>query len=458
MVGTGWLVLMDDWLGRGGPAGAILGFVLGGIILLPVGYVYGQWVLRLPDAAGEAAYSAQVFPPAVSYFTGWIMLLAYFIVCPWEAIALGKIAAYIFPRLDSIEVYRVADQPVFLYRLVLGIALTLFLTTINYRGVRLSANFQKGMTTIVLLIFLALVAISVVRGSPANLHPVFHDTPLVSILLTLQIVPYFLTGFESVPKYAEEANPDLRGKTYMTAIALALGVGVLFYAFSLAAVAYIAPWQSLLGKRFATAIAFEHGLGKHWPVQLILVMAMFGLFQCFNGNFAASTRMIFAFGRNGSVPAPVGRIHSRFQTPSNAVLIIGAATLAALFLGDAILVPITEVGSAASAFGWLASCVSLLAVTSRSVATRATSAGARVGASRQAPREPAPPSATPAANTNYSALAPTKLRIIASFGALAAFALVLMKFLPNSPGHFTIAEYTALAVWLLLGAILRTRR
>ena len=77
MIGTGWVVLMDDWLGRGGPLGAILGFVLGGIVLIPVGYVYGQWVLRLPDAAGEAAYTAQVFPPVVSYFTGWIMLLAY---------------------------------------------------------------------------------------------------------------------------------------------------------------------------------------------------------------------------------------------------------------------------------------------------------------------------------------------------------------------------------------------
>src|SRR6202011_4087403 len=180
MIGTGWLVLMDDWLGRGGPAGAALGFILGGIILLPVGYVYGQWVLRLPDAAGEAAYTAQVFPPIVSYFTGWIMLLAYFIVCPWEAIALGKIAAYIFPRLDSIEVYRVADQPVFLYRLVLGIALTLFLTTINYRGIRLSANFQKGMTSIVLAIFVALVAISGYHGAPANFQPLFHASPLVS--------------------------------------------------------------------------------------------------------------------------------------------------------------------------------------------------------------------------------------------------------------------------------------
>src|SRR5438874_10677496 len=32
----------------------------------PVGYVYGQWVQRLPDAAGEAAYTAEVFPPIVS--------------------------------------------------------------------------------------------------------------------------------------------------------------------------------------------------------------------------------------------------------------------------------------------------------------------------------------------------------------------------------------------------------
>ena len=213
--------------------------------------------------------------------------------------------------------------------------------------------------------------------------------------------------------------------TYMTAIAMALGVGVLFYAFSVAAVSYIAPWQSLQGKHFATAVAFEHGIGRHWPVQLILVMAMFGLVQCFNGNFAASTRMVFAFGRNGSIPTGLARIHPQFQTPSNAVLIIAAGTLAALFLGDALLVPVTEVGSAASAFGWLAACVSLLLVISRDD----------------------PPSTSR-----------KKLSIVATFGALAAFALVLMKFLPASPGRFTTAEYIALAFWLLLGAILHSRR
>src|SRR5208282_1187871 len=195
MIGTGWVVVMNDWLGRGGPLGAMLGFAIGGLLLLPVSYVYGEWVKRLPDASGEAAYTAQVFPPFVSYATGWIMLLAYFIVCPWEAVAVGKLASYIFPRLDSIELYRVAGQPVFLARLLLGLVLTLFLFYLNYRGIRASAVFQSWATSVVLIVFLFLVGVSARTGSPVNFKPLFSHAPLLSILLTLQIVPYFLTGF-----------------------------------------------------------------------------------------------------------------------------------------------------------------------------------------------------------------------------------------------------------------------
>ena len=417
MIGTGWLIVMDDWLGRGGPLGAILGFVIGGTLLLPVGYVYGQWVKRLPDVASEAAYTAEVFPPIVSYFTGWMMLLAYFIVCPWEAVAAGKIAAYIFPTLNSLPLYKVAGQPVFLPRLILGIALTLFLATVNYRGIRVSANFQKIMTSTVLLIFVLLAVISGVRGAPANFLPIFHATPFVSILLTLQIVPYFMTGFESVPKYAEEARPEFREKSYLMAIGLALGVGALFYAVSIAAVAYIAPWQSLLGRRFATAIAFEQGIGARWPVELILFMAFFGLLQCFNGNFAASTRLLFAYGRRRTIHESFGTVHQVFLTPSIAIIGITVGTLAGLFLGDALLIPVTEVGSMASALGWFAACLSFWMVEKR-----------------------------------------TSMRIVTGLGIAVSLLLFLMKVLPVFPGHFSPSEWSAFGIWVLLGAILYRRK
>src|SRR5580692_3857505 len=208
MVGVGWLVVMDDWLTRGGPLGGILGFAIGGALLLPIGYVYGKLVAAIPDAAGEVAYTARVFPRSVSFATGWMMLLAYFIVCPWEAVAVGKLAAYLFPQLDTFELYRVADQPVFLPRLVIGRALTALLTVLNYRGIRLSATFQNWTSFGTLALFIVFVAIGVSRGSPRNFPPLFTHTSFVSILLVIQIVPYFMTGFESVSKAAEEANPD----------------------------------------------------------------------------------------------------------------------------------------------------------------------------------------------------------------------------------------------------------
>jgi basic amino acid/polyamine antiporter, APA family len=416
MVGVGWLVLMDDWLGRGGPLGAALGFALGGLLLLPVGYVYGKWIERLPDAASEAAYTAQVFPPIVSFFTGWVMLLAYFIVCPWEAVAIGKVAAYIFPSLNSFALYSVAGQPVFLPRLLLGIVMTVFLAVLNYRGIRLSATFQNWTASTVIVIFLLLVVISIWRGSPVNFQPLFRSTPLVSIVLTLQIVPYFLTGFESAGKSAEEANPEFKRAGYMRAIALALVVGAGFYALTVLAVGYIAPWQSVLGKRFATAIAFEQALGARWPVRLILVMAFFGLFQCFNGNFVASSRLLFAYGRRQTIPPVFARIHEKFQTPSLAIFAIAAATIVGLLLGDALLVSVTEVGSMASAFGWLAACVSFFLV------------------ERDA-----------------------RARVITALGILVAALLLIMKLLPAFPGHFTQAEWIALAIWLALGAGLHVR-
>ena len=75
MVGTAWLVLMDDILQRGGPLGAILGFTAGALMLLPIGYVYGQLVRAIPDASGEVAYTAKLFPSSVSFGTGWMMVL-----------------------------------------------------------------------------------------------------------------------------------------------------------------------------------------------------------------------------------------------------------------------------------------------------------------------------------------------------------------------------------------------
>ena len=81
-------------------------------------------------------------------------------------------------------------------------------------------------------------------------------------------------------------------------------------------------------------------------------------------------------------------------------------------LGSAILVPISEVGSVASATGWFAVCAAFLYT--------------RPG---------------------------TRDYLIALLGALVGLAMALMKFLPFVPGHFSGWEWLALGIWMLLGSV-----
>jgi basic amino acid/polyamine antiporter, APA family len=410
MVGVGWLVVMDDWLTRGGSLGGILGFAIGGILQLPIGYVYGKLVTAMPDASAEVAYTARVFPQPVSFFTGWMMVLAYFIVCPWEAVAVGRIAGYIFPALDSIELYHVAGKPVYLPHLAIGLGLTALLTLMNYRGIRLSATFQNWTTFGTLALFAIFVGFGVTHGSVSNFPPLFTHTPFVSIFLVLQIVPYFMTGYESVTKAAEEANPEFRSRGFFRAIWAAIIVGFVFYIIVIAAVGFVAPWRQLIGAPFMTAVAFERAIGSRWIVSIILASALLSLLKVFNGNFVAASRLLFAMGRRGLVDGRLASVHPQNQTPAAAVVWVGIATGACMFLGSAILVPISEVGSLASAIGWLAACLAYLWM-----------------------------------------YPPTFDRWIAGTGALVGLAMVLMKILPFVPGHFSGWEWLSLGLWILAG-------
>src|ERR1700687_2975766 len=310
------------------------------------------------------------------------------------------------------ELYQIGGRPVYLPHLIIGLGLTALLTVLNYRGIRLSAIFQNWTTFGTLGLFVVFVAVGVSKGSPQNFPPSFTHSGLVSILLVIQIVPYYMTGFESVVKGAEESSPEFRAGGFFKAIWVAILVGILFYAIVIAAVGYVAPWRELTGEKFMTAVAFGHAVGSRWIVSVILSAALLSLFKVFNGNLVAASRLVFAMGRRGLVDVRVGTVHPRNQTPSVAVLCVGLATAACMFLGDAILVPISEVGSLASAAGWLAACAA------------------------------------------YYQMAPTpRQRLVAVVGATVGLLMIVRKVAPFVPGHFSPYEWLALAIWVALGAM-----
>ena len=418
MVGVGWLVVMDDWLRRGGPGGAMLGFLLGGLLLTPIARTYGRLVGEIQDAGAEIAFTEHVFPRFLSFAAGWTMVLAYAIVCPWEAVAIGNLLARIVPAMDTTALYEVGGKTIYAPRLVAGLALTALIAVVNYRGIRLSGAFQDVMTFGLLASFAVFTALGLSRGDTATMEPFFAEPgtsgALISILLVAQIVPYFMTGFESVAKESEEARPGFDPRNFGRAISLAVVVGCLFYVIIVGTVSYVYPWRDLVAGHIGTEVAFERAFGSRAIARVILFGAFLSLFKVFNGNFVAATRLLFAVGRRELVHRSLASVHPTYATPATAILLMALITAAASFLGDALLVPVTEVGSLAAGVGWFSACTAYL------VRRRRSQAGPNgVG--------------------------------LAFLGALVSLAIVLMKAVPVVPGSFTRAEWIALAGWCALG-------
>ena len=420
MIGVGWVVLMDDWLSRGGPGGAMIGFLVGGLLLFPIAHTYGRLVQRIRDAGAEIAYTEGVFPPLASFAAGWTMVLSYAIVCPWEAVATGNLLARVFPALNSYQLYAVAGTPIFAPRLGVGLALTALIVFINYRGIAPSGVFQNLMTFGLLATFAIFTALGFARGDAANMQPLFPRPGaagmLLSIFLVMQIVPYFMTGFESVAKGSEEARSGFDPQNFPKAIYAALFAGLLFYFIIIAVVTYVYPWPQIVSGHVRTEVAFERTFGSRAIARLILFGAFLSLLKIFNGNFVAATRMLYAIGRRNLVHPALGRVHAITGTPVVAIALMGSLTAAAAMFGDAILVPVTEVGSLAVGVGWLSACAAYIA---------------RHRRDRYPDESPA----------------------VAWLGAAVAVTIVLMKAVPAVPGSFTRAEWIAFAAWSGFGLL-----
>jgi amino acid transporter len=124
----------------------------------------------------------------------------------------------------------------------------------------------------------------------------------------------------------------------------------------------------------------------------------------------AASRLLFALGRRGLVDARLARVHAVRQTPAAAVIWVGIATAICMLLGQAILVPISEVGAMASGLGWAAACAAFLWMRPGAVG-----------------------------------------RIIGVVGLLVGVLFVAMKVLPGIPGGFDRYEWMALGTWCVIG-------
>jgi len=72
---------------------------------------------------------------------------------------------------------------------------------------------------------------------------------------------------------------------------------------------------------------------NNWLFHLLITIGLFGLVASFHGIILAAGRATYEFGKMGMAPAFMGKVHQRFRTPANALLVNTGVGIVALFTG-----------------------------------------------------------------------------------------------------------------------------
>ncbi|HEX6890383.1 MAG TPA: amino acid permease, partial [Chryseolinea sp.] len=168
------------------------------------------------------------------------------------------------------------------------------------------------------------------------------------VFASIPFAIWFFLGIEGVANVAEETIDPQRtvAKGFGSAILTLIALCVLVFLGSVG----VAGWEAIVFAKDGSIsdsplpLALSHIVGdSSFLYHLLITVGLFGLVASFHGLMLASGRSTFEFGRVGFAPAVLGRIHNRFKTPANALIVnmmIGIVALLSGRTGDIITISV----------------------------------------------------------------------------------------------------------------------
>jgi amino acid transporter len=318
MIGWSWVALTGDWIDMAGSLGAMLAFVIGGVVVIFVGLTYAELASAMPQAGGEHVYSHRALGATASFICTWAILLGYVSVVAFEAVALPTVVDYLVPGFSRGYLWTVAGWDVQITWVLVGVVAAVVMTGINILGIKTAAKLQFLVTTLVLAVGFMLISGAGIAGSADNMQPLFENGSK-GLLSVLVMVPFMFVGFDVIPQSAEEVDIPFSeiGRMLMFSIFLAV---------------------------------FWYVLIIGWAAKLLVLAGMGGILTTWNAFLIGGSRAIYALARAGQLPRSLGKLHPRYNTPHNAVLLIGALSVISPLFGRPALVWLADAGGIAYAF------------------------------------------------------------------------------------------------------------
>ncbi|MBT8145499.1 MAG: APC family permease [Gammaproteobacteria bacterium] len=340
MIGWSWVVLTGTWITSAGTLGAILAFLFGGGAIAIVGLTYAELASALPFAGGEHVYSQRALGNTASFICTWAIILGYASVIAFEAVALPTVLSSLVPGLEQGYLWTIAGWDVYLTWVLAGVAGAVIMTALNIIGVKTVAIVQTIVVSLILLVGASFIGGSFVSGSPSNLQPLFIDG-VSGITLVLVMVPFMFVGFDIIPQAAEEI--DLPFHDIGAALVISILMAIAWYSLIILGVGLLVEDDTLLQADVVTAEANALVYGQVGGT-ILLLTGLAGILTTWNALIVGASRAIYAMAHANMLPTFLGKIHPKYHTPVNAILLAGALSLISPLFGRPALVWLVNAG------------------------------------------------------------------------------------------------------------------
>ena len=311
----------------------LLAWLVGGLLTLAGALTYAELGAALPEAGGQYIYLREAYGPMAAFLFGWILFLVYMTGgIAGLALAFAEYFGNFFPSFSTevlifdttINVFRSSIHFSISAGQLVGVAVILFLSFINYIGVLFGKLIQNIFTVAKIGIILVIILLGFTIGQGSTPQIAFNPggwslgQMILGFGVALVAITWAFDGWNNVNFVAGEIkNPK---RNLPRALILGTLAVTILYVLINYIYLYALPIESITGvvkvAEQATSALFGASTGG-----LISAVVLISIFGSINGSILAGPRAYYAMARDRLFFKKASQVHPRFKTPGFAVVI-----------------------------------------------------------------------------------------------------------------------------------------
>jgi basic amino acid/polyamine antiporter, APA family len=343
IIGSGIFLVPAEMMQAVGSAKLVyLAWLVGGLLSFFGALTYAELGAMKPQAGGEYVYVRDAYGPLAGFLYGW----TWFVIAKPASVAtvatglvriLGTFSAFSFFS-DNIFSSKVSPH---LFSVTWGqlvaIAAALFISGLNYLGVKKAGEFQLVFTVLKVAIILGIVIVCFGAGdAPGRGWNNFAGTfagatrGITGFMAALVAALWAYDGWNDLNMVGGEIKTP--GRTIPIALIAGVATVGVLYVLVNAGVQYVLPASVIATSQRPASDAVALIIGHKGAAIVSLGMAV-SMLVTLNGTIMSGARVPFAMARDGYFFRTLAEVHPRFHTPSAAIAVQAILSIILLLVG-----------------------------------------------------------------------------------------------------------------------------